>query len=68
MQFEVSIYEGDKLLQYGPPVAKKTLTEYLFTNFGREVQDYLVNVDVASGIYDISQVNFLVHDSSDAIK
>ncbi|MCU8586102.1 aminotransferase [Erwinia pyrifoliae] len=68
MQFDMSMYDGDKLLQYGPPIVKKTLTEYLFTNFGREVQDYLVNVNVVSGIYDISQEHIRVHDSSDAIK
>ncbi|UWS28610.1 dermonecrotic toxin domain-containing protein [Erwinia pyrifoliae] len=68
MQFDMSMYDGDKLLQYGPPIVKKTLTEYLFTNFGREVQDYLVNVNVVSGIYDASQEHIRVHDSSDAIK
>ncbi|WP_042958675.1 dermonecrotic toxin domain-containing protein [Erwinia tasmaniensis] len=68
MQFDVSMYEGDRLLQYGPPIAKKTLTEYLFTNFGSDVQDYLVNVDAVSGIYDASQQNVRIHDVADAIK
>lgn len=50
IRFEAVLYDGDKKIQYTPRV-KKSLTEFLFTNFDVKTQNDLVDVDAMCGIY-----------------
>lgn len=66
IRFEAVLYDGDKKIQYTPRV-KKSLTEFLFTNFDVKTQNDLVDVDAMCGIYNTTIKDKDKYDASEAI-
>ncbi|MDR7342396.1 hypothetical protein J2X14_000784 [Pantoea alhagi] len=67
IRFEAVLYDGDKEIQYTPRV-KKSLTEFLFTNFDVRTQNDLVDVDAMCGIYNTTIKENDKYEANKAIK
>ena len=51
IHFTNTMYYGHEKIHFPPVSVNKTLTEWLFSNFGRSVQDNMQDMDAMCGIY-----------------
>lgn len=66
IHFADVLYNGDKKIQSNPR-ENRSLTEYLFTNFDKNTQLNLVDMDAMCGIYDSSIKTSDEYNAKDAI-